>query len=502
MPWDEAQGGIDTATRRTNQMAALSSASTTLQTALAALSGSTPTQAQLDAANSALTALNGAIADAADLTDEEKAPYQHEADNAAAPISTAQAAKDKADDDADDAADKAMVATAMKLYDGIGSAPLTSTGDGQRTAMYSGDGDANITVTFDVVDGADGDDIVQSLTEDKKATVAELDGWMGKKFTAEPSGGGTYEARVYSYVGEPTEGAAFSTLYSDNFADGVLNETTTESAANADKVASPRFDQSAGVKSFEKGSNDIAVKISGTFHGVSGTYSCNPGSGNKCAVRVAAAGFNLGGVTSADVFGADNAAWTFKPTTATDKVKSTPDADYESYGWWVHTAANGNLTVSAFVDNKGADRVTLGIGSLRGTATYTGGAAGQYAISNPTGSPNDAGAFTADVELNATFAAEHTISGTIDNFKGYDGKSRDWSVELKEAAIADSGGISRSAADDTVWTIGGTAAPASGEWSGSLQEVKAEVPTVATGTFYSSYNRDGRMVGAFGANKE
>ena len=61
---DEAQGGIDTATRRTNQMAALSGASTTLQTALAALSGATPTQALLDDANNALTALNTAIAEA------------------------------------------------------------------------------------------------------------------------------------------------------------------------------------------------------------------------------------------------------------------------------------------------------------------------------------------------------------------------------------------------------------------------------------------------------
>ena len=180
----------------------------------------------------------------------------------------------------------------------------------------------------------------------------------------------------------------------------------------------------------------------------------------------------------------------------------TPDANYESYGWWVHKGTDGKMTVGAFADNKGTDRATVEIGALRGTATYTGGAAGQYAISNPTGSPNDAGRFTADVELNAKFAADHTISGTIDNFKGTDGESRDWSIELKEASISDAGAISRTAANDTVWTIGGTAAPASGEWSGSLQEEKADVPTVATGTFYSSYNRDGRIVGAFGANKQ
>ena len=98
---DMAQGGIDTATRRMNQMTALESASETLQGALAALAGDTPTQAQINAASNALAALNTAIADGADLTDTEKAPYQREADNAAAPITTAQNARDGADDEAE-----------------------------------------------------------------------------------------------------------------------------------------------------------------------------------------------------------------------------------------------------------------------------------------------------------------------------------------------------------------------------------------------------------------
>ena len=105
MAVDEAQGGIHTATRRTNQMMALSDASDDLQDALAALSGVTPTQALLDAANTARTALNDAITAGADLTDDEKAPYQHEADNAAAPIQTAQMAFNEAEDAAQKAAD-------------------------------------------------------------------------------------------------------------------------------------------------------------------------------------------------------------------------------------------------------------------------------------------------------------------------------------------------------------------------------------------------------------
>ena len=123
---DEAQGGIDTETRRTEQMDGLMSASGTLQAALAALSGQTPTKAQLDAANTALTALNDALAGAEDLTVTEKAPYQREANNAAAPIRTAQAAFDKATDEADMADKMAMMETAGKLYAGINAPSATA----------------------------------------------------------------------------------------------------------------------------------------------------------------------------------------------------------------------------------------------------------------------------------------------------------------------------------------------------------------------------------------
>ena len=55
----------------------------------------------------------------------------------------------------------------------------------------------------------------------------------------------------------------------------------------------------------------------------------------------------------------------------------------------------------------------------------------------------------------------------------------------------------------TVWTIDGTAGSASGEWSGSLQDNDdAGVPKVGSGTFHTTFNDDGRMVGAFGVNKQ
>ena len=511
-----AQDGIDLAAARMEQMDALSDASDDLQAALAALAGQTPTQEQIDAASAALTALNAAITGAEDLTDAETATYEREAENAAAPIETAQMSLDDAEEEAaEDArmeAAEAMAATAAKLIAGI-SAPsgeTTSTDIGTRAAAYNGD-DIDVRIVLDANgDGTADTPIDATLSLDEDAMVAALDGWEGMMFTAEPDGGGTYEAVVYSNVGEPTEGLKFGhadAATDEDYAYALNAEgehalttgdagTTTEAELDVQaRVASPSFDQSAGTKEFEKGNNLERVIIAGSYHGVSGTYNCTPTTDQTCSATVAAMGFALGGGT-----------WTFTPADPETRLMETPDADYASYGWWLHTAEDGTLTASAFHANHGAARVDLAIADLRGTARYVGGAAGKYALSSSTGGTNDAGHFTARVELEATFAADHMISGTIDNFMGADGMSRDWSVGLNETDISDTGVIdgTNDANEQvgTVWTIDGVDADASGQWSGNLQEAEGGVPQVATGTFYSTYGTAGKMVGAFGANQE
>ena len=158
-----------------------------------------------------------------------------------------------------------------------------------------------------------------------------------------------------------------------------------------------------------------------------------------------------------------------------------------------------------------------------GAARLAGGAAGKYALHSATGGTNDAGHFTARATLEADFE-EDEVTGTIDQFIGADGQSRDWTVELKKSALFNDGTVSGdpsrtgidlasfSATDDvaqrTVWTIGGTAASAGGNWSGALKDTAATktdttgVPKVATGTFYTEYGTAGRMVGAFGAKRQ
>ena len=528
---DTAQGGIDTATRRMNQMDALSSASMALQTALAALSGSTPTQAQLDAANNALTALNAAITGGADLTDTEKAPYQREANNAAAPISMAQKAFDDAEDDAEKTKNEMMAATAAKLYAGI-DAPMgdpNSPAATDRAAAYNDAGtptgaavDAHILVT--IGDGTNTPTAIV-LSEDKKTTVAANHGWAGKRY-ADPAGDDEYEAFVYSNVEDPTEGDKFGqvgvttpvTGYQYGLsATGQIDVNTSTTAAYVDLIDSSNFDQSAGVKRFPlpdpNPGQATVVSVAGTFHGVSGTYTCTPGA-TVCAANVSGDGFQLGTVPSATdaTFTDGGGTWMFKPSNPEARVMEAADMAYASYGWWIKKAEHdGPFTASAFVDVKGAVADAAGLDALNGTATYKGGAAGKYALSSSTGGTNDAGHFTARATLEADFTNNTdsmAITGTIDMFMGADGMSRDWEVALKGSAIANTGGIgndgtSATSPGGTIWTIGEDAADAAGSWTGALRNNGADgVPQVATGTFYSTYGTAGKMVGAFGANKE
>ena len=446
------------------------------------------TDAEVSAAEMALAALQTAINNAADLSGAEVGAAQGTHDTLLAQLNAAKMARTAALDEADKAADAAMAIMAAKLYAGI-TAPSTT-----AAAVYATD---DITVT----NGA----ATATLMVDEDAVVDALHDWDGMSFTDED---GTYEAQVYSNIGDPTVtmGAAFNVQYTLSTDAATMGELTTlDAGATGDgraRVDSPSFDQSAGTKEFELPTNTVRVMLSGSYHGVSGTYYCTPADANtNCSATKADMGFSLGG-----------GAWTFKPGNAEALLMDTsaPDENYASYGWWLHTDADGKLTASAFHAYHGTDPGTVGIADLRGEATYEGGAAGKYALSSSTGGTNDAGHFTADVELTATFGVDHTISGKVDNFVGGDGMARDWSVELNETDISDEGvidGLGGDANDvsvGTVWTIGETAAAAAGAWSGNLREQDSAtgVPATATGTFHSTYGTDGSMVGAFGADEE
>ena len=490
-----AETGMDASERMMAQREALT---TTMAAAQAAVNmvDDDATDAQVMAANKAITDLQAAIAGAVDLPEGSTDMAQGALDSLKKTLASAEMSRMTAMAEAEKTADADMMATAAKLYAGI-FAPIGSAatpGANDRAAAYSSDdtailvssGDRSIAPTEAV-----------SLSEDKKMMIAANYGWKGKRYTAESESDGMYEAIVYSLVGEPMEGDMISTILTEGVVPG-----TTLTAENAGNVASPSFDQSAGGKSFPLPEPNLlgqsVINISGSYSGVPGNYMCTPAEGSQCTATKVDSGFTLTGGT-----------WSFKPTDPMARLMGTPDGAYASYGWWLHKSADDTTyTASAFVDNRGTEPAALNIAALRGTAEYSGGAAGKYALSSSTGGTNDAGHFTARAMLNATFAETHEISGVIDNFIGADGQMRNWKVELNKSTVSDLGAIAgdptvsdSTAAQMTVWTIDGMAAAAAGQWSGSLQDVSAGgVPMIATGTFHSEYGTSGSIIGGFGAD--
>ena len=196
-------------------------------------------------------------------------------------------------------------------------------------------------------------------------------------------------------------------------------------------------------------------------------------------------------------------------------VESSTDVNYASYGWWLFSSADNSRhtnVASAFSGEHRGVPDASGVNAWTGTVTYRGSAAGQYALRGSTSAnPNDAGSFTARATLVADFGnntAPGTVSGTINNFVAADGRALNWSVQLQQSnihptnlpgSIPERGGTEQ----QTVWTMGGTAAPAAGRWNGRLldQPTGVNIPKAIMGQFYSEYNTYGKIVGGFGANR-
>ena len=521
-----AQTGMDRDERMMTQRTAITDAVTMAQTTVGMVDDDA-TDAEVTAADNAIAALKAAIEGAEDLPegDTDVAMAQGTLSTLEGLLADAKESRMMALAEQEKMDIAAMAVTASKLHAGI-SLPTAADNNTADTDAATGTRFAQYVATADDPTGASVGDLEVAigaaddvaLSEDEDAMVADHYGWEGSKYTrTTPATDGMYEAIVYSNVGEPTEGMKFGSPTADDDYQYTLNAgddntelTMDDTNAGADweeRVASSSFDHSAGVKEFELGTNMVRVMIPGSYHGVSGTYNCTPAASSTCAVQVATDGFNLGGTADADnAFTAGGGTWTFKPGNREDRLMDAPDGNYVSYGWWIHKAADdGDFTASVFVTNRGTgEDAATGIDTLNGTATYMGGAAGKYALRSSTGGTNDAGHFTARTTLEADFT-DNEITGTIDNFMGADGMARDWSVELMESGVGATGIILGADGTGTPmmteWTIGEEAADEAGQWQGTLWDNGDDgVPQVGTGTFYSEYGTEGRMIGAFGVN--
>ena len=279
-----------------------------------------------------------------------------------------------------------------------------------------------------------------------------------------------------------------------------------------------------------------SVVIPGTYQGALGDYYC---SGPNCMATVTASG-------ATELAG----RWRFKHDEGA--MITSPDPNFLYFGWWLQQDGTGTparaSAFTGFVSPDGANPFQVSDVSatgVRGSATYAGHAAGKFAISNPIGD-DDAGHFTADAMLSATFGPNDApnfggVTGTLDNFMANE-EAVDWEVTLlrtewvtyvgtDDGTIAATAGRTQMPFDDpntggvnegdvaattnidesevgTIWSIDGNAAAASGSWSAQMYDETTgsagdgnTVPTSVTGTFQSHFGAIHTMVGAFGAER-
>ena len=536
-----AQTGMNENERMTAQRSAIMNAVTMARTAVAGVNDDS-TDTEVASADAAIAALKMAIEDAEDLPegDSDVSMAMGTLATLEGQLAAAKTSRMAAMEKSDEEEGKAMAALGKAMRAALGGAAA----DGTDTAL------ANIAqptlaptgLTINAVANAG------SLTEDPDGTAGvelkavddsdtSLGGWMGMDYALSTGVGMakvTNEARVYTNKGPGTRvgfaaaGYTVATANAGGASPAIVSPATTaikgyisvdgSSADEAARVMAPAF-MHGGTQSHTIGGTANSFTTQGTYDGAPGEYRCvtgctstNDGKGSPSA---------LGGT------------WFFKPNPGAMVIR--PDTTYLYYGWWVSkddedmpTAASAFTGTVLPTGGTAPVSVDLSAATIAGSATYSGHAAGKFAMSNPLDGTGSGGHFTADATLTAklgviTAPNNGGVSGMLDNFMAND-ESVPWSVELHLAPWGTTGAFATPAADvdateaderlGTTWSINDNAAPRSGTWSGQMYDELpgdanadpagdgSNLPTTVTGTFYSEFSTIGRMVGAFGADKQ
>ena len=520
-PPEDTSAADAAAARATAQRTALTSAATAVGTALATLPAEDVAQGQVDAANTAVAALEAAIDNAADVPAEEVAGYQGQVTAAKAAITSAQERVTAEATAAALAEEKATTARARAL-----TAALTAA----STVPVTGTGSVTSTGGIPVIT-ATGVDPTLAIPLEAGDAAGSLGDWSGTNYagtsgtTAATKATGT--AVIYSNADAPKShrfdseagNLVHMLMPAINPADtpGDYYVSDAGAAVGTDPAATSRIGgfPTTGTHSYDDGDT-----VSGTYMKASGTYTCIEASaGAGCEAASA-------GDSGTDL----SAGWNFTPSSGA--MLQQRDSQYLYFGWWLRENNDGpthaGVLYGEVMPTTGTSTVIREAGdttgptgndrinspSLVGKATYAGKAAGKFAIRDLLRPANDdAGHFTADAELMADFKDGigtnlSTLSGTIDNFRLNDGSGDpNWSVELQETMFVDGSNkfATASTTDRTVWSIGTSKGGSSGAWEAEMHDeadADSNVPTSVVGAFQSSFGATHSMVGAFGATKE
>ena len=180
--------------------------------------------------------------------------------------------------------------------------------------------------------------------------------------------------------------------------------------------------------------------IRGTYHGVPGLFLCVAGAAGDgdCDVDVSDGGTAY--VSDEDT-GTDPVNLLFR---ADDPDVVLGDQDYLMFGVWSEVPDNPTLAnpgrVRPFVHGNAGAFTEAHYGALSGSASYSGKAVGHWATRAQGSHMADAGRFTANATLAASFADGVSLSGTIDMFMDEAGEMdmAGWQVNLNAGMLEDS----------------------------------------------------------------
>ena len=341
------------------------------------------------------------------------------------------------------------------------------------------------------------------LEEMADATRARIDGWDDNVYVRMNEADSTDTFVLYSNKDEPTP-TPFHMVHPLDINDSLIVNT-----GNVEMVS--------GVAEFPSAVNQVDVPFdpndmfTGMFNGAPGTYTCV----STCTLSTDANG------ALAKVGG----EWRFAPDD-NEFLVPVDDSDYVHFGYWMHESeANGDpiIMVGAIAGGTAESPINT-VQTLEGRATYEGSATGVYVkrrvtpdgdVDNRRGSQ-----FTADTMLTATFGGgnvpandHYSIIGSIDNFRGRNGRSIDssWSLDLGAALFGSQPSAALTGTNGNVFS-GATEGDQglTGAWNGrffgpdvvdnddAMPGNRSTFPTGVAGTFSGQFT-NGDVLGAFGA---
>ncbi len=412
------------------------------------------------------------------------------------------------------------------------------TGDTANTPVFVGDAELDAEMRF---------------AETDTAVAMVGDDWEGAEYSRTSADGMTVDT-VVKYVNKEAPGPLpYSTYYNQAqpgvtgaHTAGVLTLATTVTGDTRGLISADfgitAAHQSIPYAAIEDDPNTVDLdestmghSVTGSFNGISGTFSCAAGS--ACPVTSDDMGM-LSSLTG----------WTFTPDAAVDMDGEAltgqdltdalaalmvqgvaPDTDFMLFGYWMRAVTADDETTHTFLPLQ-AGTIPYGttVADVAGTATYSGPATGLYVTKTKTFDTETgeqtftgSGQFTATAMLMATFGQTpggtltqgnlFTLSGMINGFVDSDGETiagaEDWEVSLDRTIIGSENSEFTTAGDGTAGDYSGTTSVGddgtAGNYSGTFYGTAGDndAQPSSTAGIFDAHFQNGHVRGAFGADK-